>query len=138
MGDEPAAALCGDRVEVPDHVGGPHAAHEALLGKGVLPFQVCLACSSAVFPARSRCSGCGADALVWRASAGRGQVYSATSIAPRDEGAYTVVLVDLDEGFRMMSRVDGGRVAIGERVRADLVRAGDGVLPFFVVEEAGR
>jgi acyl-CoA-associated DUF35 OB-fold domain-containing protein len=56
----------------------------------------------------------------WRVSAGLGVVYSTTVVRPRGGEAYNLVLVDLDEGFRMMSRVVGvapQEVAIGARVR---------------------
>jgi uncharacterized protein len=52
----------------------------------------------------------------WRVSAGRGTVYSTSVVRPRDATPYGVVLVDLDEGFRMMSSVRGGG-RIGMRVR---------------------
>src|SRR3954447_4038563 len=56
----------------------------------------------------------------WRVSAGLGTVYATTVIRRRGAEAYNLVLVDLDEGFRMMSRVIGRPpedVAIGARVR---------------------
>jgi hypothetical protein len=57
------------------------------------------------------------DGLQWRISAGRGTVYAATAVHPRGGEAYNIVLVDLDEGFRMMSTVvEGGPVVIGARV----------------------
>jgi hypothetical protein len=55
----------------------------------------------------------------WRVSAGRGTVYSTTVAHPRGGDAYNVALIDLDEGFRMMSRVVGlapEDVTIGLRV----------------------
>ncbi len=86
---------------------------------GVLAHQVCEACGTAFFPPRVLCPSCGAGELEWRPSSGRGVVYSATTIAPRGGAPYTVALVDLDEGYRMMSTVsdpDGGEVAIGDAV----------------------
>jgi hypothetical protein len=56
----------------------------------------------------------------WRVSAGRGAVYATTVVRDRDRPPRNVVLVDLDEGFRMMSTVVGiapDAVAIGMRVR---------------------
>jgi uncharacterized OB-fold protein len=54
----------------------------------------------------------------WRVSAGRGTVYSTTTVRRRGEEPYDVSLIDLDEGFRMMSRVDTSPpAAIGTRVR---------------------
>src|SRR4051812_45225917 len=52
----------------------------------------------------------------WRVSAGVGTVYATTTVHPRGGEPYDVSLVDLDEGFRMMSRVRGGG-RIGQRVR---------------------
>jgi len=52
----------------------------------------------------------------WRVSAGAGTVYATTTVRRRDEEPYDVSLVELDEGFRMMSRVRGGG-EIGQRVR---------------------
>lgn len=57
------------------------------------------------------------DGLQWRVSAGRGTVYAVTVVHPRGGEAYNIVLVDLDEGFRMMSAVTGAEPAvIGARV----------------------
>jgi uncharacterized OB-fold protein len=51
----------------------------------------------------------------WRVSAGRGTVYATTTVRPRGGEPYDVSLIELDEGFRMMSRVRGGG-EIGQRV----------------------
>jgi uncharacterized protein len=64
----------------------------------------------------------------WRDSRGEGTVHSVTWIHPRGGAPRNVCLIDLDEGFRMMSRVDADAVDIGMRVR---VRFDDGV-PVFV------
>jgi len=130
--------LPGSAVDAPEHVGGPHAAYQALLADGVLAFQGCGACSGAVFPPRGRCPHCGADALSWRASTGRGTVYSATVLTPRDKPAYAVVLVDLDDGYRMMSRVDDASVAIDDRVVVRFEAAGDQTLPLFELDGGDR
>jgi hypothetical protein len=56
----------------------------------------------------------------WRVSAGRGVVHATAVVRPRQGPARSVVLVDLDEGFRMMSTVIGiapEDVRIGMRVR---------------------
>ena len=72
--------------------------------------------------------------LEWRVSAGLGTVYATTVVRRRGEPGANLALVDLDEGFRMMTRVEGiepEAVAIGMRVR---VRPG-GEAPVF--EPAG-
>ncbi len=117
----------------------PDATYRSLLDRRVLGYQRCEACSRAVFPPRWRCPHCHAAALSWHHSDGRGEVYSATQLHPRDESAYAVVLVDLDEGFRMMSRLDdvgAEPVAIGDRVRVTFVEVVDQVQPFLARESA--
>jgi hypothetical protein len=70
------------------------------------------------------------DGLQWRVSAGRGTVYSTTVVHPRGGEAYNIVLVDLDEGFRMMSTVvEGGPVVIGARVEVRWREASDDDAP---------
>lgn len=66
----------------------------------------------------------------WRVSEGRGTVYASTTVRRRGEDPHDVSLVELDEGFRMMSRVVGVApedVRIGMRV---VVRFDDGVPVF--------
>jgi uncharacterized protein len=65
-------------------------------------------------------------ASTWRVSAGLGTVYAATTARPRDGEPYDVSLIDLDEGFRMLSRVAGGG-RIGQRVAV----AWEEAVPFF-------
>jgi hypothetical protein len=74
--------------------------------------------------------------VVWRVSAGRGTVYATTVVRPRGGEAYNVVLVDVDEGFRMMSAVVGvapEEVAVGMRVRLAW-RDEDPPVPVFEVD----
>ncbi len=75
------------------------------------------------------------ERLQWRVSAGRGTVYAVTVVHPRgDAEAYNIVLVDLDEGFRMMSTVVGaGPVVIGARVEVRWREGGEAPVPVFEV-----
>ena len=82
-----------------------------------MTYQRCEDCGAAVFPARGVCPACGSRALREERSAGRGAVYSTTTVHRR-EGSHDVSLVDLDEGFRMMSTVLAGEVRIGMTVAA--------------------
>lgn len=70
--------------------------------------------------------GTGADDLEWVEASGSGTVYSTTLVRSRPPAEpHNVVLVELDEGPRMMSRVEGlepGEVVIGMRVRARIIR----------------
>jgi len=81
------------------------------------------------FP-RTVCPHCGQGELRWLPVSGHGVVYSTTIVRQRPErgGDYNISLIDLDEGVRMMSRVEGippQQVRIGMRVEA-LISKGEG------------
>jgi uncharacterized OB-fold protein len=72
----------------------------------------------------------GATDLEWVPASGRGTVYSTTTILPRAPAEpYNVTLVDLEEGPRIMSRVDG--------IKAEDVRIGSAV-EARIIEEEGK
>jgi uncharacterized protein len=109
----------------------PRLGFEQGLEAGELRFQRCGGCGRAVFYPRVLCPFCGSGELAWEASAGEGTVYATTAMPRREGDSRLVCLVDLDEGFRVMSRVDGvaaEEVAIGDRVRLAIV-PGDGDAP---------
>ena len=54
----------------------------------------------------------------WRVSEGLGTVYATTTVRRRGEDPHDISMIELDEGFRMMSRVEGGG-EIGARVRVE-------------------
>jgi hypothetical protein len=67
--------------------------------------------------------------LGWEISRGLGIVYSTTVIYSRDEQPYNVALIDIDEGYRMMSRVEGvdpEHIRIGMRVQVQMMTFDDG------------
>ena len=100
-------------------------------------FRRCRDCGVAIFYPRVLCQAGGGVSLGGRASSGRGTVYATTAVYRRDAEPYNVALVDLDEGFRMMSRVEGvpaAEVEIGERVMLRINREDDGPVPVFVPE----
>lgn len=118
----------------------PLAVYQAHLRKKELGYQYSPAAGKAVFFPRLVCPFTGDTRLEWRVSAGRGEVYATTVVHGRDKAPYNVALIELDEGFRMMSRVediDPGQVRIGQRVhvRFDEVVGQDCPLPVFVVDE---
>lgn len=114
----------------------PDTVFERFLDRGELAFQRCTACYGAVFPPRVLCTRCGSPRLEWQRSSGRGTVYSATTVAPRDAEPYTVALVDVAEGFRLMTNVVADNaVVIGAAVRADFSAGVTPAGPFFVPEE---
>ncbi|MEW1973849.1 OB-fold domain-containing protein [Microbacterium profundi] len=113
----------------------PSVVFDAFAAEGILAFQECPECSRAVFPPRVLCPRCGSGTLEWKSSTGIGTVYSCTTISPRDGQPYTVALIDLAEGYRMMSTVTdplGEPVSIGDRVAVEFSSAGETVLPIFV------
>ena len=104
-----------------DISSGPPEAHwRAALGEGQFLLQRIAGGGAAFFPPRS--AGPGGEALEWFEVSGMGEVHSVTIVHPRPPAApYNVVLVDLAEGPRMMSRVEdvaADAVAIGMTVRA--------------------
>jgi uncharacterized OB-fold protein len=117
----------------------PAVTYRRHLENGKLGYQRCAGCSAAVFYPRVLCPVCGSGALEWRESAGRGTVYATTAIHSRNRDPRNVVLVDLDEGFRMMSRVEGvpaEEVEVGTRVRFE-VRRGEEDEPVAVFVREG-
>jgi uncharacterized OB-fold protein len=84
-----------------------------------------------VFYPRAIAPGTGADDLDWVEAQGTGTVYSVTVIRPKAPAEpYNVALIDLDEGPRLMSRVEGlpaEAVSIGMRVKSKVVADADPV-----------
>ena len=98
----------------------PLAVYQAHLEKGELAYQWSPEANRAVFYPRVICPFTGSDRLEWRVSAGLGTVYATTVTHPHQGEPYNVALIDCDEGFRLMSRVEdiaAEAVSIGMRVR---------------------
>jgi uncharacterized protein len=93
------------------------------LALGDVPYQLCADCGRVQTLARHACRGCGSTHLEWRTSAGHGTVFATTVVRRAPSPAfqplvpYTLALVDLDEGARLMGHAEPG-VAIGDRVTA--------------------
>ncbi|MBL7249928.1 OB-fold domain-containing protein [Alcanivorax marinus] len=120
---------------------GPAArVYAETLAAGRFRIQRCQDCDSAIFYPRELCPACGSGDLHWFAPSGRGTVYATTTVRRKEEagGDYNVALIDLEEGPRLMSRVDGlspDAVCIGQPVRARVaVEEDQGVLLFDAVE----
>jgi len=118
---------------------GVLAQHQAALAEGKFLIQQCNDCSKHIYFPREVCPHCGSDAVQFASPSGQGTVYAVTTVRrkPADGGDYNVSLVDLDEGPRLMSRVDNlkpDEVKIGQRVKARVVVAdGKGVVVFDAV-----
>lgn len=121
---------------------GVEAQYRQALDDGRFLIQRCAGCDRAVFYPRMVCPHCGADKLAWATPDGRGTVYSTTVVRRKPEagGDYNVALIDLREGVRLMSRVDGvapDAVRIGMAVRAQVVQQdGRGLVVFIPNKEA--
>ena len=121
----------------------PMAVYRRHLTQGELAYQYSLAAKAPFFYPRVVCPYTGSDQLEWRVSSGLGTVYAATVVHASKDARYNVVLVELDEGFRLLSRVDGvppESVAIGLRVKVRIhtpANAEEEPYPVFEPLEAG-
>ncbi|HQT78810.1 MAG TPA: OB-fold domain-containing protein [Rhodopila sp.] len=96
------------------------ATYIAHLKRGELGYQYSPSANQVVFYPRLLAPVTGASDLEWRVSQGLGTVHATTVVHPQQGEAYNVCLVDMDEGFRLMSRVEDippSAVKIGMRVR---------------------
>ena len=117
-------------------ITSPDAEYRAFLEQGRFMLQRSAETGRCFFYPRVAEPGTGCRDLEWVAASGRGVVYSVTVVRSRPPAAdYNVVLVDLAEGCRMMSRVEGvdpQAVTIGMAVRARIAQSEDG--PFIVFD----
>lgn len=92
------------------------------LAVGEIRLQRCAACDTHIFFPRVLCPACHGTDLTWVTASGAGEVYTFTTVRQRPErgGDYNVAMVELAEGVRMMTRVDGDpqSVKIGMPVTA--------------------
>ena len=109
--------------------------------RGELVIQHCPRCDVLRHPPRPMCPGCRSKELGWKKVSGLGTVYSYTvthqAIHPSLRGRvpWTVIMVDLDEGVRMISHIvdcNAEEVHIGMRVQVVFEEAEAGItLPYF-------
>ena len=97
------------------------AIYRRYLHQGQLAYQYSPAAGAAVFYPRVIDPHSGGP-LEWRVSAGAGTIHSLTIVHTSKETRHCVVLVDMDEGFRILSRIEGMvpedvRIAMRVRVR---------------------
>jgi hypothetical protein len=122
---------------------GPEWLYQQALAAGTFLIQKCDSCNTYIHYPRFLCPSCGSDKTSQAEAKGTGTVYSTSVIRQRPEsgGDYNIALIDLDEGPRLMSRVDGvepTEVAIGMKVKAKIIAPGDGkdAAPLLVFEKA--
>ena len=81
--------------------------------RGELRFQRCSTCGAWRHPPRVLCAVCGSPRWGWERSSGRGQVFSWTVVHQATHPAfapmvpYAVLVVETDEGVRIVSNLQG-------------------------------
>lgn len=105
-------------------------------GAEAILYQQCPACRAAWYFRRGFCPECGDEAPKTARSSGKGVVHSATLVCraatpeAKAHVPYTILLVDMAEGFRMMAH--GAKdLAIGDEVVSHFERFTDRLVPFF-------
>jgi uncharacterized OB-fold protein len=110
------------------------------LKKGELAYQVNKDSNKPFFYPRAVAPETGSSNIEWRVSKGLGTVYTTTAVHYKGEPPLNVAMIDMDEGWRLMSRVEGidaMDVKIGMRVKVKVVPGDDKTLPFPVFTPAG-
>lgn len=127
------ANFTSDGVGVPT---GPEMIYRESLKGGVFRIQKCRSCARHTFYPRTACVHCGAFDMDWIVPSGNGVVYSSSVVRRKPEagGDLSIALIDLAEGVRMMSRVDGvppEQVNIGMAVTARIISENEQPLVVF-------
>ena len=130
-----------DAISTP--AAGADKYYREQLEQGNFLIQRCLSCTQGIFYPRMICPHCGSDQLEWFKPSGQGVVYSTTIVRRKPEhgGDYNVALIDLAEGPRMMSRVEGlspDAVSIGMSVSALITEGEEGKMVIFTQAEANQ
>ncbi|HLM19308.1 MAG TPA: Zn-ribbon domain-containing OB-fold protein [Acidimicrobiia bacterium] len=107
--------------------------------RGELLFQRCGVCGHATHTPAYLCSNCTAQDLTWEKSAGTGEIYSWTTVwrpqMPSFEVPYVAIIVNMDEGWQILSNLIGcehDAVEIGMRVEVEFHEMEGGfTLPYF-------
>lgn len=118
------------------------------ISSGELRYPYCLDCGRAFFFPRTVCPNCLSTNLEWRRSRGLGEVYAYTIVRRAPDAAfasrvpYVVALVELEEGFRVMTNIVAcsvDQVRVGMKVSLVFADGVDGRrLPYFRPAEDGE
>jgi len=124
-------------MQAPD-IPAPEAQFRRFLVEGRFMLQRCRTSGRHFFPPRLAEPGTGSQDLEWVPASGRGTLHAIT-VVPRKppQPAHTLVLVDLEEGPRMLSVLVSGApeaMAIGAALAARV--ATEGGQPLVVFEPA--
>jgi uncharacterized OB-fold protein len=113
-----------------DDVGDWTAGHAAIL------YEQCADCRRIWYFARPFCPHCGSGRVGTHESSGRGTVYAATLVERAPSKAlqafapYRILLVEAEEGFRLMAH-GALDLRVGDTVTVSFRPFGDGLVPFF-------
>jgi uncharacterized OB-fold protein len=105
-------------------------------GVEAILFQSCGACRKPQYFRRGFCAACGSAELAEKRASGKGTVYARSTVTraatpeTRAHVPYNIVLVDTEEGFRMMAH-GAGDLAIGDRVSARFAAFAGRLVPYF-------
>lgn len=105
-------------------------------GAEAIVYQSCGACGARQYFRRGFCAMCGSDELAEHRASGAGTVYATSLVCraatpeTRAHVPYNIVLVDADEGFRMMAHGDND-LAIGDKVSARFTPFAGRLVPYF-------
>jgi uncharacterized OB-fold protein len=131
-----------EQLPIPSPVSAPfwEGCHD-----GELRLQKCGSCGHVQFYPRTICSQCLSDMLTWEVASGDGVIASFTVVRQSvsktyaEKVPYIVALIDLAEGPRMMSVIDGvepDQVPVGDAVHVAFKQwSGDAMLPVFTLGE---
>lgn len=112
--------------------------------EGRLSLPKCERCETIFYYPRLACPSCGSRELRWIDASGRGTIFSHTTVHTSFYGAeweddipYTVLLVDLEEGPRMLSRLVGDDTGLrtGAAVTTEFFRIGERRYPMFRLDQ---
>ncbi|SRR5690606_20997107 len=114
---------------------GPEQQFKNYLAEGKFMIQRSRSTGKYVFYPRVAIPHSGETDLEWVEASGRGTIYSIT-VNRGKNGSYNVALVDLEEGVRMMSTVEGVEtLPIGAPVKAKITLVDDAPAVVFVPVE---
>lgn len=88
---------------------GPDKVFRNALANQEILLPRCNDCGAYHFFPRVVCPHCHGTAISWHRASGKGRVHTTTIVRRKPErgGDYNICMVELEEGVRMMSRVEG-------------------------------
>ena len=105
-------------------------------GSEGIAYQTCPGCRATWYVRRGFCPTCGHQSPTTLQASGKGVVYATAVVtrapteALRAFAPYTIVLVDCEEGFRVMAHGEPG-LKIGDAVTSGFIEFGGRVIPKF-------